>query len=473
MDAPSYEISAVLIALLASVLLTFVGATLRKSVPVFDKLYLPAAVIGGIVGLIMGPQVLGGQITQVFPIGEVMGEVYKIWKQLPSFLITIVFAALLMGKPLPRFQRLWSKASPHIMTGYLLAWGQYIVGILLALFILVPFFDSNPLSSALIAIGFQGGYGTAAGLGNTYAQLGFEEGYDLALGMATAGKVAAILVGLVLINLAVNREKMKSPEDKQKDHLNEEIPSQEAQTLAKQQRAEQHYSADTLILHFGLLGMAVFLGWVLKESALFLESFAIADMQDSVVQYIPLFPMALIGGGLVQFALTKGKLDDYVNAQHLHSLSHSMLDMLIVVAIATLSLKTIAANWEILAALVSAGVGWNLLVFFLVAPRFYRNAPWTRGIADFAHATGSTTTGLLLMKVIDPNDKTGARGGFSLKQPLYEPVVGGGFVTALALPLLYTIGLWATLAIAVMLLVATLLLAWRTLDIQDANILSD
>lgn len=40
-------------------LLLFIGAFLRKKVPLLQKYYMPAALIGGVLGMVLGPQVCG------------------------------------------------------------------------------------------------------------------------------------------------------------------------------------------------------------------------------------------------------------------------------------------------------------------------------------------------------------------------------------------------------------------------------
>ncbi len=472
MGDKTYSIELMLVAVFAASLLILLGTVLRYLLPPLQKMHMPAAVIGGIVGVVIGPQVFGYEIAGFFGLQDEWKAMYKIWKELPAYLISVVFAALMMGKKLPSFKKVMDKSSQHLVVGYSIAWGHYIVGILITLFCLIPFLDANPLSSALIAIGFQGGYGTAAGLGGTYAKLGFPEGYDLALGMATAGKVSAILVGLVLINIAVGFSKMNSPTRTKKEHLREDIKEHEGKKAVRKQRLEMHFSADTLILHTALLCFAIAIGWGLRELFFFIESFFMAR-EDGVMQYIPLFPMALIGGVILQGCIQLINKSHMVNHHHIHSISHSFLDLLIVVAIATLSMKTISENWLLLVILIGSGVGWNLLAFFVIAPRLYTSAPWIRGLGDFAHSTGAATTALLLMKIIDPNDETGARTGFTMKQPFYEPIVGGGLITALALPMIFTAGLYVTLIIALVLFVITLLIGWKFLGIKEENSLFD
>src|SRR5690606_19082932 len=103
-------------------------------------------------------------------------------------------------KQLPTVAEMWRMAKPQIMFGQTMAWGQYVVGILLAILVLTPLFGMNPLAGALIEISFEGGHGTAAGLMDAFEQLGFPEGADLALGLATFSLVAGTVLGTIIVN---------------------------------------------------------------------------------------------------------------------------------------------------------------------------------------------------------------------------------------------------------------------------------
>ncbi|NYN11365.1 sodium:glutamate symporter, partial [Salmonella enterica subsp. enterica serovar Typhimurium] len=81
------------------------------------------------------------------------------------------------------------------------------IGLLLAMLILVPFYDMPPFIGALIEVGFEGGHGTAAGLQSTFEELGFPEAYDIAVGLATVGILSGVVVGIVLINWGVRKNK--------------------------------------------------------------------------------------------------------------------------------------------------------------------------------------------------------------------------------------------------------------------------
>ena len=104
---------------------------------------------------------------------------------------------------LPSIRGLWEASSGHVMLGYGLSFGQYAFGSLLAITVLVPILGMAPESAALLEVAFTGGHGTAAGLSGTFEELGVGYMTDLALGLATVGLVAGIIVGSLLVRWAI------------------------------------------------------------------------------------------------------------------------------------------------------------------------------------------------------------------------------------------------------------------------------
>ena len=62
-----------------------------------------------------------------------------------------------------------------------------------------------------------------------------------------------------------------------------------------------------------------------------------------------------------------------------------------------------------------------------------------RAMAEFGQATGVTATGLMLLRTVDPENRTPAAVSFGYKQLLQEPVMSGIW-TALAFTLVFNIG---------------------------------
>ena len=205
------EVSSIFLAISLLTIVLLAGVWIRRRSSVLTRYHLPGSVIAGIVALLLGSEVLGRFAsglsgTSSFLTDGLFGpETESIWRAVPSLLINVVFASLFIGKKIPSVKEIWRISGPVVCYGQTMAWGQYVVGLTLAVFILAPFFDMNPLVGALIEIAFEGGHGTAAGLAPTFEALDFPEGTDFALGLATVGLISAILSGIILINWAEKR----------------------------------------------------------------------------------------------------------------------------------------------------------------------------------------------------------------------------------------------------------------------------
>ena len=165
----------------------------------------------------------------------------EVWKQTPVAFINIVFATLFLGETIPNPKDIWRKTFPQLAFSNTLAWGQYVVGILLTMLVLVPFFDLDPVAAALIEIAFEGGHGTAAGMADSLSKLNFPEGGDLALGLATVGIISGIVTGTVLANWGRSQGYLEVEEEKEKE---EDFPQNHRDT----EREEEILLVDPLSL---------------------------------------------------------------------------------------------------------------------------------------------------------------------------------------------------------------------------------
>jgi glutamate:Na+ symporter, ESS family len=247
------------IALVTISLVLLASNALRLWLPWLRRLFLPSSVIGGLLLLLLGPDVIGRALPTIFEGSPGLFPAYiqESWSALPALLINVVFAALFIGKTIPGLRTIWLRAGPQVVVGQTMAWGQYAVGLTLALLVLVPIFNMNPMVGALIEIGFEGGHGTAAGMADTFSELGFEEGADLALGLATIGIVSGVLIGTVMINIAARRGVVKlDSEQDDPDELmtNDDRPSTEEFSEFKKDLVQESGTTDPLSLPYRFSG---------------------------------------------------------------------------------------------------------------------------------------------------------------------------------------------------------------------------
>ncbi|MFU0791743.1 sodium/glutamate symporter [Virgibacillus proomii] len=425
-----------------------IGKWIRVRVTWLQNLFLPSSIIGGFLALILGPQVLGKILSNFvskdsFWVNGIFPEqVTVVWSELPGLLINVVFAALFLGATIPGLRKIWDYGGPQLAFGWTIGWGQYVIGILLSLLVLSPVFGMPPLVGALIEVAFEGGHGTAAGLAGTFKEIGFADGYDLSVGLATVGILTGVIVGIILINWAVRREKTSVIKDVKgfSDLRKQGIMEFENRDPAAKMTVRPE-SIEPLSLHFAIVGLAVLVGYLLLQFLIWLESVTVGNFIDiRFMTYIPLFPLAMIGGIFVQVFFNKIDNARIIDRNMINRIQGFALDILILTAIGTVSIDVIGDYMIPFILLATAGLLWNVVGFLVLAPRIIPSYWFERGIGDFGQSTGITATGLLLMRIVDPKGDTPAFEGFGYKQLVYEPFLGGGLVTALSVPLIYQFG---------------------------------
>lgn len=157
-------------------ILLLAGQIMRSKLRIVQRLFLPASVTGGCIGLVLGPNGAG-----LLPVSMAASSY-------PGILIGLVFATLPFASRFVRpravtgrIATLWAYSSLTI----LLQWG---VGILFATIALRAIWvDLSPGFGAMIAVGFVGGHGTAAAMATMFADLGWPDAHSLLMTSATMG----------------------------------------------------------------------------------------------------------------------------------------------------------------------------------------------------------------------------------------------------------------------------------------------
>ena len=178
-------------AIIILVALLVLARVVKRGTKLLQRYFIPSALVGGFGALLLSYQGLDW----------IPKDITSEWSLYPKLLINVVFAGLFIGHTIPGPREIWEKSAPMLAFGNTLAWGQYVIGIVLTLVILGPVFGAPPMTGALLEVGFEGGHGTAAGLAPTFAKLGWPEAGDLALGLATVSIVAAIFSGILILNI--------------------------------------------------------------------------------------------------------------------------------------------------------------------------------------------------------------------------------------------------------------------------------
>ena len=426
--------NAVVIFAILSVLL-IAGKILRVQIPLLQKLHLPSSVVGGILGLV---------ILTAWP-GLVSADIVRDMRLMPGFLINVIFATLFLGVALPKLQDFASSVLSQLTLAQIVVWGQYVVGIGLCGFLLVPVFGVHPAFGNLLELGFEGGHGTVGGMSQAFTAKDWSDGIALGYTVATVGMIVGIVLGMSLVNWAYRKGLVKTVRpfskrtvsERRGIHARDRRPSAGQQTVAAD-------SVDSLAWHIAIVGISVLVGWGL---------WLLVPLKG-----FPLFPLCMIGGVILQTVAKLFRVDLLIDRLQMERISGAALDFLALSAIATIEISVVVANWMPLAIMIVGGVAWTTFAVLFFGPRLFKEAWFERAIAEFGQATGVTATGLLLLRTVDPESKTPASASFAGKQLLHEPAMN--LWVALAFALIFTLG-W----LKVFLICAGMLAIWLVVSV--------
>ena len=301
-------------------ILLLIGVIVRAKLKFVQQLFIPSSIIAGLIGLILGP---GG--FNLLPFSDQIGNY-------PEVLITVVFAALPLLSPKFTLKEMVSRVGSMFAYSSILYSLMWALSLIFAFIVIRPIWpDMHPGIGIMMATGF-GGHGTAAVIGETFAQSGWEDAMTLGMTSATIGLVSSIVIGMYFIKRGSEKGEAsflgsyKDIPDEMKTGL---IPEEKREASVTE--TVSTVSIDPFVLQFALV-IAITLGgyYVSNLVALLINSSA-----------IPAFSMAFIVGMIVNQILLLTKTDKYFKEQTLDRISGSATDILVVFGIASIKIEVV------------------------------------------------------------------------------------------------------------------------------------
>jgi len=414
----------IITAFLRAVFFTFIvisifllmGTFLRAKVKMLQKLFLPASVIGGFIGLLLGPIVL--KEYAIIPLPE---DWIMIASLLPGLLIVPVVAAVPLGIKFGGGKKEGdNKGSPATrnvlimfsILGIVLATQNFFAVSVAATFKHV--FNVEAIYATFgteLAAGFAGGHGTAGVVGSLLQTMG-KPFWDTAQGVttttATAGIVSGILIGIVLINVAARKGYTKFIESSasipkdvrtgvQKDVDKQEPIGKETTNAA---------SIDSVGFHLAL---------ILMVSGL---AFAVTYLFDKynilLLNSIPEWAYAILLMYLVWWLMMKYKLDWIVDVGTKTKISSALMEYAIVASIISLPLQAVFTFVVPIVVMVTGGLIITVTLAYFLSRKFFADHWFERSVTILGTNTGVFLTGLLLLTMVDPDMKSPVLRDYSL-----------------------------------------------------------
>lgn len=371
-----------------------IATYLKHSFTFFQKYLIPNAMIAGFIGLILGPGALN--LLPLDP--DRMGT-------LVYHLMAVGFIALALKDRDRDNNKYVGKTGMFIVATYLI---QGIVGFGLTLALVYTAYpDLFPAFGLLLPLGYGQGPGQAYSIGAQWETQGFPYGGSIGLTIATLGYLWACLGGIPLMNYLIKRKKYPL-----EDHTREtKSMIHEEDTPGDMPLSE---SIDRITIQFFLIGIVYLATYVSLQGISHMLA-PLGTFGQTLAQL--LWGFHFIIGSLfaillrVIFDFMKKKkimIRNYPNNYLLQRISGGCFDFMITASIAAISLG-IVMEYIVPIGLIST-VGGFVTIFFTiyVCKRIYLKHHLENILALYGMLTGTISTGLALLREVDPNFRSEA-----------------------------------------------------------------
>jgi glutamate:Na+ symporter, ESS family len=412
--------------------LLFLGFALRVKIAFFRRYFIPASLIAGILGLLLGPQVLGEVSPVCLHYSKGIGQ----WI---NFAFCFIFSTSFLGNSVGKLGR-------DILSTTVIAGTMHMMQILVGLGIilaLLPLMPDLPMWLGLLPVsGFYGGHGSAGIIGASFGSEGIPDAMGIAMTYATIGMFAAVIGGMFLINYGASKgwttHKVDKAEIDKLTHSSGLIPKGERPSMAAAVCSPS--ALDPFAFQFMIVGVIIAISYLTRIGLIAIIPFW---------KRIPLYTMCLLMGAIVGPLLSKTKWGQYIDRPSMKRISGLALEYMIVVAVATIRISVLKAYFVPI--LISTIILCGLTAFFSVylSKRWYGEHWFEVAMGIYGQCTGTLATGLLLIKVLDPDGDTMTSesiSGSSTLGSFYQlPNTTMGPMLFLSSPLLYVGGVSAAL----------------------------
>ena len=408
---------------------------LKRSLRIFERFFIPNAIIAGFIGLLLGPQVLNLVGFNSDHLGNI---VYH--------LMSVGFIALALK------DRSREKNKDVINTGFFIVNGYVLQGIvgfglsLLLAFTVMP--GLFPVFGMLLPLGYGQGAAQAYSIGKQWESVGFQYGGNIGLSVAAMGLLWACIGGIPLMNYLIRVKKILP------SHLGDKSKGNpEAKTIKKEDVGDTE-SVDSFSIQLftiGIIYLATYL--VLLGSSSLLDHMGTFGQTLSKMLWGFSFIIASILAILFRavYDLLRKKrviVREYTSDFLLERISGGAFDFMIAASIAAISISIL--KQYLIPTLVIGIIGGFVTIYYtiFVCKRIYKTDVLENTLALYGTLTGIVSTGLALVKEIDPNFESSATKnlvlgsgaglfvGLPLMLLLNVPIVG--FVSNRPIYYLYT-----------------------------------
>ncbi len=409
--------------------LLFIAKIIKEKVPFLNRVIIPTALIAGFIGLILSDGFLNIIPLNLYNETDGTNLDGLVMLNRDGILRDIVYHSLAIGFIALSLKRSENKTTKKIWSTGMIIVIIYLFQAIIGAGIVLFFFKDVFLGAGLLLpLGFGQGPGLATSIGAGYAEgVGvLVEGAALGATIASIGFLVGGILGVIALNYLARKHDISiSKFHPEKSNIKETF---EFDTI-KELRVFDALTTQVVII-FVIYGF-VYLTLVL------LENYVLPSMGDLGATFSGVFHgfnfligilYALLFRKILNFFEKKGKNVNFLTNNYiLSNISSIAFNFLITAAVLTITIASIKEYYLlVLVMALVASVLTFIAIYFLVKVTYDEKYFVEYFLGLFGMLTGTASTGLALLKGVDP----------SFESPVAEELVlGSGTAIVMALPL--------------------------------------
>ena len=391
------------ISLFGTLLISLLGANIvKKKIPFLRNSLIPTAVLGGVILLLISSVYEAIFDQRFFDTTYYGGNGSNVLEVITYHALALGFIATAFkpsrGKhSLKRNGEIFDTGVTTVST-YLL---QGVIGMgitLIAALIMPGFFKASGL---LLPFGFGQGTGQALNYGTIYQnEHGFVGGRTFGLTIAAIGFLAASLGGVVHLNILKRRGATIVHED-------DAVCTMCAEDVQSPDEIPMNGSMDKLSVQFGF----VFGTYMLTHALLLILGTLLPGFRSVLYGFNFLLGVLLATAMRVGCSLLRQRgimKKQYVNGFLMDRISGFCFDIMVVAGIAAIRFELLAGYWPVILILAVAGTFSTYFYNRIVARKLFSEYPEEQFLMMYGMLTGTASTGVILLRELDPEFKTPA-----------------------------------------------------------------
>lgn len=427
--------------------LLIIAQFMRAKIKFLQNFFIPSSLLAGLMGLLAGPQFLN-----IIPWSGSIGSY-------AYMLVCVLFAGLFLGKKEKIsvgkiFREVGDSFCVNMAAEFICFGSALLIG---GALIMVLFPGVFPEISLLLPSGFCGGHGYASTIGTALNNLlGREDGVIIGQTFATLGLLTGIFLGVATINYATRRgctRFVKDAKSLPEDCRTGIVPA--GKRISMGEETINPMSMDPLAWHLALTLIATWAGYTFYD---WYKQF-LPDIE------LPVMCLTMIFGVLLQTFLNHTLFKDSVD-EHVEGRIGSMVtDYLVGFGVASISITVVMEFLWPIVVLCILGIITPYIFVFFIGRKLFHNFWFERSIFIFGWITGVVAIGVTLLRIVDPEAKSGTLNDYGYSYTIQSVVEV--FIIALTPSLAVSMGCTLTGAVLSAIGIALLLFCAKVFGVHN------